>query len=46
MIKLLRDTGGAAEVERDLASFKEREAVVGTPEWREKEDRYVRSVEP
>jgi 2-methylisocitrate lyase-like PEP mutase family enzyme len=46
VLKLLKDTGGATEVERDLASFNEREAVVGTPEWREKEHRYVRSVEP
>ena len=45
LLKALKETGGTAGVEHDLVTFNEREAVVGTPDWRAKEDRYVRSVE-
>jgi 2-methylisocitrate lyase-like PEP mutase family enzyme len=45
VLKALKETGGTADVEHDLVTFNEREAVVGTSDWRAKEDRYVRSVE-
>ena len=42
VLAALKEDGHTIRVEPDLATFKEREDVVGTERWRELEEKYLR----
>jgi 2,3-dimethylmalate lyase len=45
VLKALKEDGDTRRVEKDLASFQEREEAVGTARWRDLEEKYLRGTE-
>ena len=45
VLKAMREDGDTHRIETDLATFQEREDAVGTAEWRELEEKYMRVEE-
>jgi 2,3-dimethylmalate lyase len=45
VLKALKEDGDTRRVEKDLATFQEREEAVGTASWRDLEEKYLRGVE-
>jgi 2-methylisocitrate lyase-like PEP mutase family enzyme len=45
VLQAMKDDGDTRRIEPELATFEEREAAVGTADWRALEERYLRAIE-